>query len=240
MPLTSNSRVVILGGTSGIGLAVARAAAAIGSSVVVASRNPDSVAAALAQLPEGSIGRAVDASSSTELEAFFAEIGAFDHFVYTAAENLVSTPLADYTPEKARDFLGLRLVYAFEAIRLVVPHIRKTGSITLTSGTAGFKGGNGWLLGAAASGATIAAGRSLAVELAPLRVNIVAPGMVRSPLWSKIPAAERDQMYAATGASLPLGRVAEVEDVAKAYIQLMDQDYATGVVSIIDGGALVL
>ncbi len=239
MSLTTTSRVVILGGTSGIGLAVAKAAAAAGASVAVASRNPDSVAAALAQLPEGSTGRVVDVSSSSEVEAFFTEIGEFDHLAYTAADHLTSTPLGDYTPEKARRFLELRLVYAFEAVRLAVPHIRAGGSITLTSGTAAFKGGTGWLLGAIVSGATISAAKSLAVELAPIRVNVVAPGVVRSPLWSEIPEAEREKMYATAGSGLPLGRVAEVEDAAKAYVQLMDQDYATGVTSVIDGGALI-
>ena len=108
----------------------------------------------------------------------------------------------------------------------------------MTSGTAAYRGGAGWLLGAAASGATISAARSLAIELAPIRVNVVAPGVVRSPLWSKMSEGDREGMYRAAGEALPLGRVAEVEDVAKAFIQLMDQDYATGTVSVIDGGAL--
>lgn len=238
MPLNSTSRVVLLGGTSGIGLATAAAAAATGAAVVVGSRNPTSVDSALAKLPAGVIGHTVDASSSESLAEFFDRVGEFDHFAYTAAENLVPVPLAEYSPERGQEFLALRLVYAFEAIRLAVPHIRAGGSITMTSGTAAYKGGAGWLLGSAASGATISAARSLAVELAPIRVNVVAPGLVRSPLWSRMSESDREGMFNAAGEALPLGRVAEVEDVAKAYIQLMDQDYATGTVSVIDGGAL--
>jgi NAD(P)-dependent dehydrogenase (short-subunit alcohol dehydrogenase family) len=78
------------------------------------------------------------------------------------------------------------------------------------------------------------------VELAPIRVNVVAPGVVRSPLWSQVPEADREAMYDSIGRGLPLGRVAEVEDVAKAYLQLMDQDYATGTVSVIDGGTILV
>jgi NAD(P)-dependent dehydrogenase (short-subunit alcohol dehydrogenase family) len=239
MPLTPASRVIILGGTSGIGLAVARAASAAGATVIVASRNPDSVASALTQLPDSASGRPVDVSSSGELEHFFAQTGEFDHLAYTAAGNLASTTVSEYTPEKALDFLGPRLISAFDAVRFAVPHLSENGSITLTSGTAAFKGGEGWLLGATASGAIVSATRSLAAELAPIRVNAVAPGITRTPVWSEIPEAEREEMYEAAGSSLPLGRVGDVEDVAKAYIQLMDQDYATGVVSVVDGGALI-
>ncbi|MFD9663085.1 SDR family oxidoreductase [Rhodococcus sp. NPDC059968] len=239
MSLNSASRVVVLGGTSGIGLAVAQAASEAGAAVVVASRNPDSVTAALKKLPDNAVGHSVDASSTESMRAFFDEIGQFDHLAYTAADTLTSTPLEDYTPQKAQTFFNLRVVYAFEAVRLAVPHLRPGGSITLTSGTAAFKGGPGWLLGCAAAGAIASGARSLAVELAPLRVNAVAPGVIRSPLWSGMTEAEQQQMYADTGASLPLGRVGEVQDAAKAYIQLMDQDYATGIVSVIDGGTLL-
>ncbi|WAM14935.1 SDR family oxidoreductase [Rhodococcus sp. JS3073] len=239
MSLNSASRVVVLGGTSGIGLAIAQAASEAGAAVVVASRNPDSVTAALKELPDNAVGHAVDASSTKSLRAFFHEIGQFDHLAYTAADTLISTPLEDYTPQSALTFFNLRVVYAFEAVRLAVPHLRPGGSITLTSGTAAFKGGPGWLLGCAAAGAIASSARSLAVELAPLRVNAVAPGVIRSPLWSGMTETEQQQMYADTGAALPLGRVGEVQDAAKAYIQLMDQDYATGVVSVIDGGTLL-
>jgi NAD(P)-dependent dehydrogenase (short-subunit alcohol dehydrogenase family) len=226
MALTAASRVVILGGTSGIGLAVAKAASAAGAVVIVASRNSDSVASALTELPDSASGRPVDASSSGEVEHFFAQTGEFDHLAYTAAGNLVSTTLSEYTPQKALDFLGLRLISAFDAVRFAVPHLSENGSITLTSGTAAFKGGEGWLLGATA-GAIGSATRSLAAELAPIRVNAVAPGVTRSPLWSQMPGTDREEMYEAAGSSLPLGRVGDVDDIAKAYIQLMDQDYAT-------------
>jgi len=184
-------------------------------------------------------GRVVDATSSESLAAFFTGIGSFDHFAYTAGDPLAGLPLADYTVEAGRSFFALRLVHALDAVRLAVPQLSERGSVTLTSGTAAFKGGRGWILGAAASGAVVSVVRSLAVELAPIRVNAVAPGVVRSPLWSGMSEEDREAMYRATGEQLPLGRVAEVDDVAKAYLALMDQDYVTGTVSVVDGGTLV-
>ena len=127
MTSIANSRVVVLGGTSGIGLATARAAAAAGASVVIASSNPARVQAALAELPEGSAGHAVDASSSEDLARFFDDVGGFDHLAYTAGGNLVPVTLDAYTAEQGRAFLELRVVRAFEAVRLAVPHLKPAG-----------------------------------------------------------------------------------------------------------------
>ncbi|MDT4958832.1 MAG: hypothetical protein QOD31_2631 [Pseudonocardiales bacterium] len=238
MAIGTNTRVVVLGGTSGIGLATAKAAAAAGASVVVASHNATKVRSAVAQLPTGSEGYPVDASSSEELAALFEQVGEFDHLAYTAGDNLVPLTLDAYTPAQGRAFLELRVVSALEAVRLAMPHLRPGGSVTLTSGTAAYRGGAGWFLGSAASGAIVSAARSLAVELAPIRVNVVAPGVVRSPLWTALPGADREAMFESVGAGLPLRRVAEVEDVAKAFLHLMDNDYLTGTVSVVDGGTL--
>jgi NAD(P)-dependent dehydrogenase (short-subunit alcohol dehydrogenase family) len=236
MSITAATRVVLVGGTSGIGLATAKAVTAAGASVVVASSNPATVKAALAELPENADGQVVDASSSDELATFFAKVGDFDHLVYTAGDHLAPSTVEGYSPDKGRAFLELRVVMAFEAVRLAVPHLRPGGSIVLTSGTSAYRGGPGWFLGSAASGAIISAARSLAVELAPIRVNVVAPGMVRTPLWSAIPEAHREALFAQRATSVPLGRVADPEDVAKTYLHVMDHDYLTGTVHLVDGG----
>jgi NAD(P)-dependent dehydrogenase (short-subunit alcohol dehydrogenase family) len=239
MTVNSSSRIIILGGTSGIGLATARRAAMAGAAVTIASRRPESIERALGELPAGVVGRAVDAASSDAVAALFDELGTFDHLVYTAGENLVGRPLAEYNVAQAQEFFGLRVFHALDAVRLAVPHLSATGSITLTSGTAAYKGGPGWTLGTATSGAIVSVARSLAVELAPLRVNVVAPGVVRSPLWDGLAEADREGMYAGLAASLPLGRVAEPDDVAKVFLAFMDQDYVTGTVAVVDGGTLV-
>ncbi len=239
MTVNENSRVVIIGGTSGIGLATARAVVSAGAEVVVGSRRAAAVESALAELGPRASGHVVDASSDDDLTRFFVGVGPFDHLVYTAAENLSSVPLADYTPQIGFDFLGLRVVHAFNAVRHAVPLIRDGGSISLMSGSAAWRGGAGWLLGTAASGAMVSAVRSLAVELAPIRVNAVAPGVVRSPLWGSMDDEDLEEMYRQTGAGLPLGRVGEVGDIAKAFVALMDQDWSTGTVSVVDGGTLV-
>jgi NAD(P)-dependent dehydrogenase (short-subunit alcohol dehydrogenase family) len=240
MSLTTDTRVVVLGGTSGIGLAVAHAAAARGAQVVVGSSRPSTVDTALASLPAGVTGLTVDAGSSESLAAFFDAAGDIDHFVYTAGENLIPLPLADYTQEQGATFLRLRLVAAIDAVRLAMPNMRAGSSIMLTSGSAAFRGGAGWAVGAATAGAVMSLSRSLAVELAPIRVNAVTPGVVRSPMWAKLPSDAQQDMYEAVAADSPLGRVIEADDVAQVYVGLMEQDMVTGTVSVVDGGGLLV
>lgn len=235
-----NKRVVIIGGTSGIGLATARIASDAGATVIVASSRQANVDKALAELPKGSLGFAVDSASSAELKDFFNKVGKFDHFVYTAGESLSLMKLEDYDIDAARTFFELRFFAALEAAHLAVPHINKDGSIVFTSGSAAYRPGPGWMLGAAVCKAMIAVTEALAQELAPIRVNAVAPGVIKSPLWGNMSQSEQQTMYDHLATTLPLGRVGEVEDVAKAYLYAMEQEYATGTTTIIDGGTILV
>lgn len=235
-----DKRVVILGGTSGIGLAVAQAAARQGAALVVASSNAANVQAALARLPENAEGQAVDLLDETAVRAFFTRTGSFDHLVFTAGETLQLGLLRDTPLDQARRFFELRYWGAFTAAKYAAPSLRPGGSITFTSGIAGARPQAGWALGASICSAMEGLTRALAVELAPLRVNIVSPGFVRTPLWRGMAEAEREAMYAAAGASLPVGRAGEADDLAAAYIFLMCQGFATGQTFVVDGGGVLV
>lgn len=236
----TGTRIVVLGGTSGIGLATAIAAAEQGASVVVLSSRQASVDAALAQLPETATGQAVDLTDSAALQTFFAGVGRFDHLVFTAGENLTFMALADYDLDAARSVFELRFFRALQSAHLALPLLNDGGSITLTSGTAALRPGANWAIGAATCSATIAAGKALAIELAPIRVNTVVPGFVRTPLWNAMSQDEQEAMFAEAGTTLPLGRVAEPSDVAKAYLSLIEQDYVTGQTLVVDGGGVLV
>ena len=232
-------RTVILGGTSGIGLAVAAAAEKEGMAVTVVSSRRSSVDLALSEVP-GTTGAVVDLSDDAAVAAFFAGAGEFDHLVYTAGEQLALMPVAGLDLDEARKFFGLRYFGALGAVRSALPHLSAHGSITLTSGTAAARGGPGWSVASSICGAVEGLTRSLAVELAPLRVNAVAPGVVRSPLWQNIAEADREQMYDQIGAAIPADRVGEVEDVARAYLYCITQTWVTGTVLTTDGGSVLV
>jgi NAD(P)-dependent dehydrogenase (short-subunit alcohol dehydrogenase family) len=232
-------RVVVLGGTSGIGLATARAAAGHGAEVTVVSRNKASVDRALAELPFGTRGHAVDLTNPDLVGELFDDLGSIDHLVYTAGEPLTMMTLENLDLDYARQFFGLRYFGALWAAHAAAPRLRPGGSITLTTGIAGSRPRTGWAVVASICGAIESLTRALAVELAPIRVNAVCPGVVRSPLWAPMTEASRERLYSDTAAAIPVGRVGEVDDIARAYLYCLTQPFATGSILTVDGGTIL-
>lgn len=233
-------RVVVLGGTSGIGLATAIAAADAGAAVVVASSSRGRVDKALAELPAGAEGHVVDLTDPAGPQALMRAVGPFDHLAYTAGEQLALTPLDTLDIDVAQRFFGIRFFGALAAARAAAPLLRPGGSITLTTGSAKDRPQAGWAVAASVCGAVQALTKALAVEIAPLRVNAVSPGVIRSPLWDGMAEADRAAMFDGLAATLPVGRVGEVADVANAFLYLMTQPHATGTVLELDGGAVLV
>lgn len=231
-------RVLIIGGTSGIGLAVGKAVANRGGTPILVSRRQTSVSSALVEVPEAE-GRVCDLTDLDSIRALSAS-DPIDHLVFTAGEALTLVPLADIDRTTADTFFATRFYGAIAVVREVSPRIRPGGSVTLTTGTAGDRPGAGWILGSAVCGAMDSLTRALAVELAPLRVNAISPGVIRSPLWSELSSEDREGMYDAMKSSLPLRRVGEVEDVALAYIYAMEQKHGTGAIVRVDGGTVLV
>lgn len=235
-----NRKVVILGGTSGIGLAAAHAAVEQGARVVVSSSRHDKVEAAVASLGPRAEGRVADLSDTGSVDALFAGIGDIDHLLYTAGDALPLGGLQEMDPGAIRKAFEVRVFGAIAAVRAAVPYMRADGSITLTSGVASARPQKGWTTAASICGAMEGFMRALAVELAPIRVNIVSPGFTRTPLWSNVPESERETIFRQVGLRLPLGRVGEPGDIAQAYLYLMNNTFATGQVLVIDGGGVLV
>ena len=236
----NGKRIVVLGGSSGIGQAVAQAAAQEGAALVIASSNRVRVDAALKTLPANAEGQAVDLGSEAAIAALFAKLGDFDHLVYTAGENLQLANLDKLDMDWARGFFGVRYWGAFAAVKYGAPHIRPGGSITLTSGLASARPHAGWTVASSITSAMEGLTRALAVELAPVRVNIVSPGVVKSPLWSNMSEADRENLYRQMAETLLLRHVGDPEEVAQAYLYLMKQSYGTGQCVTVDGGGSLI
>ena len=235
-----DKRVVIVGGSSGIGLAVAEQAAVQGPKVVIASSNAERVQKAIKAVGGEAKGQAVDVSDEGAVEAFFAGLGAFDHLVFTAGDSLHLHDLAATDLKQARRAFELRYWAALAAVKYGSPHIRTGGSIVLTTGIAGQRPHKGWVVAASVCGTIEALTRALAIELAPIRVNAVSPGVVRTNLWQSMSAAEREYLYESVYKRLPVGRVGEAHDIAQAYLFLMKEGFGTGQTVVVDGGTVLV
>ncbi len=233
---------LILGGTSGIGFAVARAAVHEGAMVVVASSSAERVERAVKELDAGqrARGHVLDLANEAAVRGLFEREQSFDHLVFTAGESLSLGKITEAELEPAQRFFQLRYWGAFMAAKHGAAHIRPGGSIVFTSGLAGARPHPTWSLGASICAAMEGLTRALAVELAPIRVNIVAPGVVKTALWSSFSEADRAALYAQTAARLPVGHVGEAHEVARAYLYLMEQTYTTGEVLRVDGGGALV
>jgi NAD(P)-dependent dehydrogenase (short-subunit alcohol dehydrogenase family) len=236
----AGKRVILLGASSGLGLATAKAAAAEGAKIVIVSSNQQRIDNALKELPQGSEGYAVDLSEEKNIKNFFDQIGSFDHLLYTAGENLNLKTIADTDIETARTFFNLRYWSAFAAVKYGAPHINQGGSISLTSGTASARPGAGWSVASSICGAMEGFVRAMAVELAPIRVNSVVPGVIKTNLWNSMPEADRTGLYKSISDSLLVKRVGEAEDVAETFLYLMKQQFGTGQNIIVDGGTVLV
>src|SRR6476660_6118231 len=236
----SGKRIVMLGGSSGIGLAVAQQVVAQGATAIIASSNADRVEQAVARLDGKAEGQTLDLSNERDIQTFFQKIGDFDHLVFTAGDTLQLNELVATDLTKARRAFELRYWAVLAAVKYTSPHIRKDGSIVLTTGVAGRRPHKGWTVAASVCGTIEALTRALAVELAPIRVNAVCPGVVRTNLWQSMNADAREHLYESVGKSLLVGRVGEVCEIAHAYLFLMQEGYSTGQTVVLDGGAVLV
>jgi NAD(P)-dependent dehydrogenase (short-subunit alcohol dehydrogenase family) len=233
-------KLVVLGGSSGIGYAVAEYAVQEGARVVIASSNAQRVAAAAVSLGTRAEGHALDLTDEHAIQAFFDATGSFDHLVFTAGDSLRLGEIASTDLSEARRAFDIRYWGALAAVKHGAPHMAKGGSIVLTTGIAALRPQSGWAFGASVCGAMEALTRALAVELAPLRVNAVSPGLIATNLWQNMSEAERSAMYEQAGKRFPAGRVGEARDVAAAYLFLMESGFVTGQTYVVDGGSVLV
>jgi NAD(P)-dependent dehydrogenase (short-subunit alcohol dehydrogenase family) len=229
--------VAVVGGGSGIGKAVATAAAREGAAVVLSSRNEAKLKAAA----EGIAGAQVIPVDMTDngVAAWSAALPALDHLVISAS-SAAHGRFAELPEDRLRAMFDAKFFGPYLTARAALPKLRDGGSITFFSGVLSRRPGLNCSGLGAVNGAVESLARGLALELGPrLRVNCLSPGMVRSDAYAGMDPERREAMYRDTGASLPVGRVGEVAEAADAALFLMANSYTTGVVLDVDGGHMI-
>jgi NAD(P)-dependent dehydrogenase (short-subunit alcohol dehydrogenase family) len=232
--MLAGKKVVVVGGSSGIGLSTAELARREGADVIIASRNAERLNAVAARL--GATAIPADATSDKSVEDLFRACGAVDHVVVTAAQ-LKTGPFKTVSMEDVRSTMEGKFWGAWRVARSA--EIRPGGSLTLVSGYLSIRPRPNSAIVGAANGAIESLARSLALELAPVRVNAVSPGIIDTPIRAAMPEAARRDMLARTAAALPVGRVGVGEDIARQILAFMTIGFATGSIVYIDGGALI-
>jgi NAD(P)-dependent dehydrogenase (short-subunit alcohol dehydrogenase family) len=236
----SGSKVIVFGGTSGIGLATARMVTNAGAETVIVGRNEERLAGALRELPEGApAGAVVDATNASALAAFFAKTGPFDHLVLSISSGGGAGSFAKLDiPALIKPIEG-KLLAQLQAAQAALRTLSPAGSITFVtaaSARAAFAGTVGL---AAINGALNAAAATLAFELKPRRVNVVSPGIVDTPIWERFPEDERRHLLEREARALPVGRIGRPEEVAQAIMMLITNRFMTGAIIDCDGGARI-
>ena len=231
--------VVVLGGSSGIGLETARQVRGLGADVVLTGRDPDRLRHAATEVSARS-SAAFDATDTARLDEFFAALpGPIDHVLLTAGSPYYG-PLAGLDLVRARREVDEHLWLPIHVARAALGRVRPGGSLLLISGTAARRPGLGLTLPGALTAALSALTANLALELAPVRVNLVAAGFVDTPLSARLLGEGLDERRDQLRATLPVRRVIEAADVAALAVHLMTNTALTGAIYDVDGGQQLL
>lgn len=222
MAFTDQTLSVVIGGTSGIGLAVAQRLAARPGRVVTASR-----------------ATGLDVADPQGVAAWMAGLGPMDHLVFTAGSQAPGGPLTTLDLSQARAAFDVKFWGAVAVAQAAAGLIRPGGTLTLTSGFLSRRATPGSLVKTAMNAALEASAKVLAREFAPVRVNVVSPGLTDTEAHADMAPDARRSMIESAAARLPAGRVAQAEDIAAGYLFAIDTPSVTGAVIDIDGGALI-
>ncbi|MBF4244730.1 SDR family oxidoreductase [Vibrio anguillarum] len=230
-----NKTVVVVGGTSGLGFATAKAAICSGSKVIIGGTDYQKLNSALTLLGTAATGRVIDVTDESSVSAFFAPIDVVDHLVISAAI-LRPGSFLEASIEDLRVNLDSRFWGSVYCIRAAVPKMGSDGSITLTSGMVTQRPQASKALPAVAAGAVETLARSLVAELAPKRINVINPGPMRTPLLLNA-LGHDEQRITAIEKALPLKRLGEPEDYAQAALFLMTNANMNGEALHLNGGS---
>nr|CDI56839.1 conserved hypothetcial protein [Melanopsichium pennsylvanicum 4] len=254
--LLQGKKVVVIGGSSGIGFSAASAFIEEGATVIIGSSSQSRVDSAIQRLSDPNIQYNADPSrisghtvnlkgsnAETSLKEFFSKVGTFDHLIYTAGDSLVTKPLSEWNYQDIVDVGSVRFTSAILAVKVATSDsnlLKQNGSssIVLTTGIVGVKPSSGWSVVAGYAAGLYGLTRNLALDLSDkgIRVNAVAPGAVETELWHAFPEETRKQVLQSRGDKLLTGRVGQPEDLANVYIYLTKDKNITAQIIVSDGG----
>ena len=230
------SRVVVVGGSSGMGLASAKRFAAKGAKVTIASRDKDKLARAASEIGHGCEIAVLDMTVEFQVAEFFDKLDGLDHLMLIGAGTPAWGPIGQVTMEALDSAFHTKLRGYFMCAKYGYPKIAKNGSILFTIGGAARAAIPGTAGLAAINGGIAAMARTLAKELAPIRVNVISPGLVDTPAYAWMGEDQRRAFYQQMADASPLGRIGTVDDIAEMVLAVTTNTFVTGAIYDVDGG----
>ncbi|KAI5212827.1 DUF1620-domain-containing protein [Aureobasidium subglaciale] len=248
-----DQRVLIIGGSAGIGYGVAEASLENGAHVIISSSNESRVQEAVVKLQKAypSAAKRIEgyaanmgeqASLESNVEQLFKKAGSVNHVVFTAGDSLAMMPLEEATMDKTIQAGMVRFFAPLMVAKYAAKVLEKstTSSITLTTGNVSEKPIPNWSVINGFATALQGTTRGLALDMKPIRVNLVSPGAVLTPLWDGIPEEHREQTFKQFESKMATGKIGQVEDVAEAYIYAMKDKNLTGSMISTNGGSMLM
>lgn len=227
-------RVAIIGGSSGIGLHLAKRLKNENFEIIIASRSSKKLQIAKEELGNGLKTYQLDANKEAEVIAFSEKIGSIDHLIITLRGTSVTGPFINSNIEDVRKAFDEKFWTQYNVVRHCYKNIKPNGSIILASGIASQRSYPGFYWQSCANGAIESLAKSLSTEIAPIRINVISPGFVES----KFNDVERLNNIMNIEPKLPMKRLATHDEIAEGYLFLMKSSYSTGTTLTIDGGVL--
>ena len=223
----AGKQIVIVGGGSGIGLRVAQRAVSEGASVVIGGRSEDRVASAVEILGDAATAHPIDTSDKASIRQFFDRLERVDHLFISAASYTLG-PIDAISDEDAESPFRSKFWGQYWAVRDALPHLVPDGSVTLMAGAAGARPVKGIPAYVACNSAIEGLGRALAVDLSPIRVNVVSPGTIDGNLWRQRPEEIRNAAFAGFREISTVGRPGTEDEVADCVLFFMKNGFVTG------------
>ena len=228
--------VVVIGGTAGMGLATAQVLSSDGYRVIISGRSQDTIDKALSQVARDCAGFPLDFTNTSSVASFFEQVGHLDHLALVGSGKAAWGNFRDLKLEDLKVGFDQKFYGFFLCTQAALSKIRTDGSITFVIGGASRSAIPGTIGVAAVNGAIQAMAFTMAKELAPLRVNILSPGLVDTPVYDWMTPEQKTDFFKQMGGELPVGRVGQPNEIAQAVSYFIKNEFTTGAILDVDGG----